>query len=202
MPDYRSIYNEVIAKNENYNRAENSPGFLNCVKSLSRLQMLQGKSLDVGCGVGFVCQFLSRRPCHFDVHGVDVSDEAIARTQERLPHLKNMPARFQRIEQCRLPFEDQTFSLVTCFDVLEHLDPPDIDTMVGEIMRVLRRGGFFFGSVSCRAAGSVDLHGENLHRTVERPQGWLDRIQPDEATFESDEEQLLIWKRNWAAKKA
>jgi ubiquinone/menaquinone biosynthesis C-methylase UbiE len=135
------------------------------------------------------------------VHGVDVSDEAIARTQERLPHLKNLPDRFQRIEQCRLPFEDQTFSLVTCFDVLEHLDPPDIDTMVGEIMRVLRRGGFFFGSVSCRAAGSVDLHGENLHRTVEQPQWWLDRIAPDEATFESDEAQLLLWKRNWAAKK-
>ncbi len=194
MADYRSIYNQVIRENDNYNRAENSPGFLNCVQAKPRLQALSGKALDVGCGVGFVCQFLSQPPLSFDTHGVDVSDEAIERTQQRLPHLHDRNKdRFQRIEKCQLPFEDGMFSLVTCFDVLEHLDDADIQTLLQEIVRVLRRGGVFYGSVSCRLAGSVDLNGDNLHRTVNSPDWWIQKINPIEATFESHQSQLSVW---------
>ncbi|MEZ6097112.1 MAG: class I SAM-dependent methyltransferase [Pirellulaceae bacterium] len=195
-PDYREIYNQVIRDNDNYNRAENSPGFLNCVQATKRLQMLGGKSLDVGCGVGFVCQFLSQKPFYYDVHGVDVSDEAIERSKNRMPALvKRNPDAFRRIEGCRLPFEDACFSLVTCFDVMEHLDVADIELLIGEINRVTRPGGTFFGSVSCREAGSTDINGDNLHRTVQSIDWWVDRVKPDEAIFESHTSQLSLWKR-------
>jgi SAM-dependent methyltransferase len=196
-PDYRRIYNEIIASNENYNRAENSPGFLNCVKHLDRLKMLHGRAIDVGCGVGFVCQLLSQQPCRLDVYGVDVSDEAIERTRQRLIHLKDQEGlRFQRIENSRLPYPDDHFALVTCFDVLEHLDESDIRLLNAEIARVLRRGGIFFGSVSCRPAGALDLHGDNLHRTVKKTDWWIEALEPDEASFERHDGQLTLWKKN------
>lgn len=196
MPDYREIYNDVISKNEAYNRAENSPGYQNCIRYTERIRHLAGRSLDVGCGVGFVCQYLTQPPFRLGVHGVDVSDEAIARTRTRMPdHLASDPSRLQRIEGCQLPFPDQHFSLVTCFDVLEHLDEPDILVMLGEIERVARPGAILFLSVSCREAGSTDIHGDNLHRSVQGVDWWLDRVLPYEALFEAHTSQLTLWKQ-------
>jgi ubiquinone/menaquinone biosynthesis C-methylase UbiE len=94
-----------------------------------------------------------------------------------------------------LPYEDNFFSLVTSFDVLEHLDEPDIETTFEEIRRVLRPGGMFFGAVSCRPAGIEDQFGDNLHRTVQSVDWWLDKLQPDHAEFDSVRRQLKIWKR-------
>lgn len=198
-PDYREIYNQILATHDNYHRAENSPGFLNCIRHLDQLKFLQGRALDVGCGVGFVCQLLSRRPCRFDVYGVDVADEAVVQTRKRLAHLPDpQGTRVQRIDGCRLPFPDDHFHLVTCFDVLEHLDEADIDILIGEIQRVMRRGGLWFGSVSCRLSGSLDLHGANLHRTVRNPEWWLNRLEPDEAKFERHDGQLTFWRKSRA----
>lgn len=194
MPDYREIYNEVISTNPAYNRAENSPGYQTCVRYAERFRGLAGRSLDVGCGVGFVCHYLTLPPFRFAVHGVDISDEAIERTKQRLsPLSEREPERFQRIETGQLPFADDHFSLVTCFDVLEHLDESDIDQLVSEIRRVTRPGGQMLISVSCREAGSVDLHGDNLHRSVNGVDWWLDHVQPEEAVFESHSSQLTLW---------
>ena len=54
MPDYREIYNHVVSTDARYNLAENSPGFRAVVQATAQLEMLSGRSLDIGCGVGFV----------------------------------------------------------------------------------------------------------------------------------------------------
>ena len=41
-----------------------------------------------------------------------------------------------------LPFDDDTFDLVVADYVLEHVDAPDAATVAGELMRVLRPGGW------------------------------------------------------------
>lgn len=194
MPDYREIYNHVVSTDTRYNLAENSPGFRAVVQATSQLEMLSGRSLDIGCGVGFVLNYLAGPNFDLNVFGVDISDVAIREAQTRMQHIPGSPKQVSVLDTQKLPFEDHFFSLITCFDVLEHLDEQDIDTTVSEILRVLRPGGVFLGSVSCRKSGVDDLHGDNLHRTVRSPDWWINKFEPDNAQYDGHRKQLTLWK--------
>ena len=195
MPDYRDIYNHVVSNDERYNLAQNSPGYRAVVQASDRINMLSGRTLDVGCGVGFALEYLAGPLFDFNVFGVDISDEAITRAKSRMQHVTGAEQRLLVLDDQTLPFEDDFFSLITCFDVLEHLDEFDISTMLGEIERVLLPGGIFFGSVSCRTSNAFDINGENLHRTVRSVDWWLNQTNPGTAEFDSVRSQLAIWKR-------
>jgi SAM-dependent methyltransferase len=90
----------------------------------------QARILDVGCGTGANLEMLSE----FGVaEGVDVSPEALSFCQGRgLENVKLGAAE-------ALPYDDNSFDLVTGLDVVEHLD----DDLAGlkEMRRVLRPGG-------------------------------------------------------------
>lgn len=195
MPNYREIYDAVFRSETRYNLAENSPGLRAAIKATDQLSGLIGRSLDIGCGLGFVVEYLSGPDFRFHTFGVDVSRVSIDSAQERLASISGIKKRLQLIESQRLPFEDDYFVLVTCFDVLEHLDQVDIDSTVAEIKRVLKRGGLFMGSVSCRKSGMSDLNGDNLHRTVQSIDWWVDRIAPDRVEYDAHRSQLTFWKR-------
>lgn len=197
MPEYRAIYNDVYEREVNYRQAQFSPGFLNCVRWGDSLRWLRGRALDFGCGAGFVIEYLSQRPFSLECWGVDVSDRAVESARQRLVQVRGPDAasRVQNLSSASLPFADGYFNLVTCFDVLEHLDEPDIAAAMSEMRRVLRRGGLWFGSVSCRRSGTCDMHGENLHRTVREVGWWLAQVDPDRAEWEAGQSQLTMWKR-------
>jgi len=59
MPGYREIDNHVLSTDADYNFAENSPGFRAVVQATAQLEMLSGRSLDVGCGVGLFLNYLA-----------------------------------------------------------------------------------------------------------------------------------------------
>ena len=196
MPNYRDIYNHIVSTDHRYQLGENSPGLRAVIQATGQLQMLSGRSLDIGCGVGFVVEHLSGRSFDFNAFGVDISDNAIEQSKVRL---KNVPGSNQRLSVLKdqtLPFEDDFFSLVTCFDVLEHLDETDIEATLKEIDRVIRPGGVFFGSVSCRTSGVNDQFGDNLHRTVKSPDWWIKRVAPDRAEYDGHRIQLSLWKHH------
>lgn len=196
MADYQKIYNEVVRSDARYNLAENSPGLRNVIQATDKLAAMSGRSLDVGCGVGFVLEYLVGRPFYLHPYGVDVSDLAIEQAGARLAaRVPNAEERVLRADCMSLPFEDDFFALVTCFDVLEHLDEPDVFTALAEISRVVRTGGVFFGSVSCRTSKVTDLNGENLHRTVRTPDWWIENTKPEQAIYDGHREQLILWKR-------
>ena len=195
-PHYRAIYDDVIATEPRYHQAENSPGFQTIVSNSQSLKMLQGRTLDVGCGVGFAVGHLAKPMFQFQPFGVDISQAAIDQARQRLSFIPEVNDRLQVIDDQKLPFEDNFFSLVTCFDVLEHLDPSEIDATLAEISRVLRPSGLFIGSASCRKAGMTDKFGDNLHRTVRSPNWWIERTQPDRAAYEGSEMQITLWKRH------
>src|SRR6185503_17431821 len=86
--------------------------------------------LDVGCGTGANLEMLSQ---FGKAEGVDVSAEALEFCRERgLQHVKEGAAE-------ALPYESDSFDLVTGLDVVEHLD----DDVAGlkEMRRVLRTDG-------------------------------------------------------------
>ena len=86
--------------------------------------------LDVGCGTGANLMMLSE---FGDAEGVDISEDALSFCHER--GLKNV--RHGAAE--KLPYDDETFDLVTALDVVEHLD--DDVAGLSEMRRVLRPGG-------------------------------------------------------------
>jgi SAM-dependent methyltransferase len=86
--------------------------------------------LDVGCGTGANLEMLSEFGA---AEGVDVSTEALSFCRER--GLSNVKAG----EAEALPYNDQSFDLVTGLDVVEHLD--DDIRGLREMHRVLRAGG-------------------------------------------------------------
>lgn len=92
------------------------------------------QALDAGCGTGSTVERLARRPEIDAVVGIDLSSEALARA-----------CRFHRpwarASILALPFADNTFDLVTCFDVLQHVALGEDGRAVSELARVLRPGG-------------------------------------------------------------
>ena len=89
--------------------------------------------LDAGCGEGFVTRYLAQQNPALRLTGMDLSKEAIAYAQDHFGHL----AHFRTGSLYKLPFSDNSFDLVVCSEVLEHLD--DTDRAVSELKRVARR---------------------------------------------------------------
>lgn len=88
-----------------------------------------GRLLDAGCGSG---RTLDELALYGDVSGVDLSPDAVRLARDR----GHREVSVGPIE--RLPFEDGTFDLVTCMDVIEHT--PDDAASLRELRRVTRPG--------------------------------------------------------------
>ncbi|MEM1293529.1 MAG: bifunctional 2-polyprenyl-6-hydroxyphenol methylase/3-demethylubiquinol 3-O-methyltransferase UbiG [Cyanobacteria bacterium P01_H01_bin.162] len=94
--------------------------------------------LDVGCGGGYTCEFLAQRGAA--ITGIDQSAACIAAAHN---HAQAMGLKIDYhpgvAEQ--LPFAGDRFDIVTCVDVLEHVQ--SVPTTIAEIGRVLKPGGLF-----------------------------------------------------------
>ncbi len=89
--------------------------------------------LDIGCGTGANLVFLSEWG---EGRGIDFSPLAL-----NLAHCRRLP-RLAQASALTLPFADQSFDLVTLFDVLYHRWVTDDTQVLKEAHRVLRPGGW------------------------------------------------------------
>jgi 2-polyprenyl-6-hydroxyphenyl methylase / 3-demethylubiquinone-9 3-methyltransferase len=94
--------------------------------------------LDVGCGGGFTCEFLAQRGAI--VHGIDQSHHCITKAKEHAA-LSELAIVYQHSYSELLPYQDGSFDVVTCVDVLEHV--ANLQQTLEEIYRVLKPGGMF-----------------------------------------------------------
>lgn len=94
---------------------------------------IHAKSLDIGCGAGFICSLLSGNGYH--VYGIDISQAALNIAKENIPAGKF----FLSNESEKIDLPDEYFDLTTCFGVLEHIPTPQ--TTVNECFRTLKKEG-------------------------------------------------------------
>jgi SAM-dependent methyltransferase len=104
---------------------------------LDRLPLPAGaRVLDAGCGSGRTLEELAQ---YGEVHGIELDPGAaeFARARGR------GEVQIGRLEE--LPWEDGSFDLITCLDVIEHT--PDDRVTLRELRRVCRAGGFLLVTV-------------------------------------------------------
>ncbi|HWY07250.1 MAG TPA: class I SAM-dependent methyltransferase [Candidatus Acidoferrales bacterium] len=97
--------------------------------------------LDVGCGNGYITEAIAP---HFEsTVGIDVEAE---RLKDFELHVVDRPAiSVAQMSGAALKFADDSFSLVTAFEVLEHV--PDLEETASEMVRVCAPGGIIVISV-------------------------------------------------------
>ncbi|MDO8657821.1 MAG: methyltransferase domain-containing protein [Candidatus Levybacteria bacterium] len=88
--------------------------------------------LDAGCGEGFTMNKLTNFGIGKQVEGVEYSKEAITLGKKLFPDLK-----FKEGSAYELPYKDNSFDLVVCTEVLEHLDEPT--EVLKETIRVSKK---------------------------------------------------------------
>lgn len=98
------------------------------------------KMLVVGSGWGGMCVAASR--LGIDVYGIDIDQESIGISRLRFLRdgREHTPVHCAAAEH--LPFRNDSFDLVYCFSVVEHVS--NVDATVSEIYRVLKPDGYAY----------------------------------------------------------
>jgi SAM-dependent methyltransferase len=105
--------------------------------ALGKLALPEGAQvLDAGCGTG---RTMTELGGYGEVHGFDLNPAGV----EYAKGLGLADVRVARVEE--IPYEDDSFDLVTCLDVIEHT--PDDRRSLHELLRVTRPGGWLVVTV-------------------------------------------------------
>jgi len=131
------------------------------LRNLSAIQSkeLPRRYLDVGCGNGFITEKVS--PSFEEVVGIDVEPQ---RLDDFRAHAPARPRHtIKEMSASAIEFASDYFSLVTAFEVLEHV--ADVETSVREMVRVCRPGGLIVVSVP-QSWFPIENHGIRVGKTT------------------------------------
>jgi len=90
--------------------------------------------LDVGCASGWFISNISKKFPKSKCFGIDIYDKGIKFANKIYPKIE-----FKVADAHKIPYKKNTFDLVICTEVLEHLDSPK--SAILEIKRVLKKDG-------------------------------------------------------------
>jgi 2-polyprenyl-6-hydroxyphenyl methylase / 3-demethylubiquinone-9 3-methyltransferase len=96
------------------------------------------KVLDIGCGGGILAEEFALIGCQ--IIGIDPSASSLA-TARAHAQQAGLDIDYRVGSGEDLPFADESFEIVYCSDVLEHVN--DLEKVISEIRRVLKPGGVF-----------------------------------------------------------
>ncbi|MBQ7190542.1 MAG: methyltransferase domain-containing protein [Kiritimatiellae bacterium] len=135
-----------------------------------------GVVLDIGCGGGFLIDFLLRRSPRALVYGIDHSPLSVKQSL-RYNRKAVKAGRVQVLEASvsAIPYRDHSFDLVTACETIYFW--PDLAHDFGEVWRVLRSGGLFViccdscDPIACKKYTDT-IEGMRVY-TVEQLKGFL-----------------------------
>lgn len=122
------------------------------------------KSLDVGCSKGFMVKSLT--DLGVDAYGIDPSQYAI---ENGCPEIIS---KLQIGLAQNIDFPDNSFDVVTCFDVLEHIPLRDALKVCKELIRVSREW-VIVRMVTEEVPGDMD----SSHETIRPADWWKERFE-------------------------
>lgn len=111
--------------------------------------------LDLGSGEGYGSAILA--DFAKSVLGVDVDEDAINHAKDS--YRAQSRVSFLHVAPGRLPFNDEEFDVVICFEVIEHLSKPE--DLLPEIARVLKKSGSLVISTPNRRLYSDERNYQN-----------------------------------------
>lgn len=106
--------------------------------ALNRYMQHGDTVLDVGFGLGYGITILSILAG--SVRGIDIDKKCVEYGRGALLNRNPKLGSLDLYDGKKIPFEDESFDIVTCVDVLEHVR--DYETFLTELLRVSRRGVF------------------------------------------------------------
>ena len=115
-----------------------------------------GRGLDLGCGDGTLARVLFAETTGVRWTGLDLSAEDAARARE-----SGVYDRVHTAPASAVPEPGGAFDLVFANSALEHMD--DLDGVIAEAARVLRRGGRFVATVPIEPMRALLLGARALH---------------------------------------
>ncbi len=95
--------------------------------------------LDIGCGPGSISVGLAHAVAPGELHGIDIEPSQVETAASLAGERGLSNAEFTVADVLDMPFEDGSFDVVHCNDVLAYV--PEINSALGEINRVLKPGG-------------------------------------------------------------
>ena len=103
-----------------------------------KINPVQLTALEVGCGGGLLSEEIAKMG--FITTGIDPSEQSL---NSAIKHAKdnNLIINYKKGAGENLPFQNNSFDVVFCCDVLEHVR--DLPKVISEISRVLKNGGIF-----------------------------------------------------------
>jgi SAM-dependent methyltransferase len=115
--------------------------------------------LDVGCGNGFITELVAER--YDEVVGIDVEEQRLEDFRMHARGKSNF--KIMLMSAAEIGFASESFSFITCFEVLEHA--MDVDASIKDIVRVCKRGGIIVVSVP-QAWFPFETHGMRLGKRI------------------------------------
>lgn len=110
--------------------------------------------LDIGCGAGFLTEWLQRHGA--EAYGVDTSSAAIALTAQKVD-----PSRLRCGTLAAAKFESDFFDGAIALHVLEHIQDPA--AFAAEVRRILKKGGILLLRIPNFASWEAKLAGDRWY---------------------------------------
>jgi len=147
--DYKKLYDSIYSEFPNYGDLNHGKGAASIINDYQF-----NKVLELGCGDK---SWLGMLDAKYKI-GVDVSSR---QADYNLDITKG------------LPFHDNSFDLIGCFDVMEHLEQRHIEQTLAEMFRVSHTAVF---SISYQMSNYGLTHAFDLHATIKPEEWWLSVI--------------------------
>jgi ubiquinone/menaquinone biosynthesis C-methylase UbiE len=162
-------------------------------------------ALDVGCGGGKTVDRLAKMAADGWVVGLDFSEDSVVVSRRKnAKHIHDGRAEICHASVSAIPYEDNTFDLVTAVETFYFWPAPDTDLL--EVKRVMKPGGQLLIACTMYKGGKYDTRNRRFVDEIDMTYLSVDELRDLLEGSGFDEAQVLVeYDKGWicaAARKA